>query len=93
MSRCFKTGTTECTKVNRIIPKQVFIGIPFRDRFEDVFNFGIKPVLEQYGYEPWKADDNPNIIDLMCKVCEGIQKSQYIIVDLSEWNPNVYFRN
>lgn len=91
MSRCFKTGIDECTKVNRVVPNQVFIGMPFRGHFEDVYNFGIKPVLDQMGYRSWKADDHPNIIDLMCKVCEGIQKSEFIIVDLSEWNPNVFF--
>lgn len=91
MPRCFKIGVSECTKVKRVVPNQVFIGMPFRDRFEDVFNFAIKPVLDQTGYSCWKADDHPNIIDLMCKVCEGIQTSEFVIIDLSEWNPNVFF--
>ena len=53
--RCFKTGIGKCTKVKRVVLNQVFIGMPFRDRFEDVFNFAIKPVLDQTGYSCWKA--------------------------------------
>lgn len=91
MPRCFKTDISECPRVSRIVPGQVFIGMPFRGHFEDVFEYGIKPALEEMGYSHWKADDHPHIIDLMCKVCEGIQKSEFAIVDLSEWNPNVFF--
>ena len=91
MPRCFKTGISECPRVSRIVPGQVFIGMPFRGHFEDVFEYGIKPTLEEMGYSHWKADDHPHIIDLMCKVCEGIQKSEFAIVDLSDWNPNVFF--
>lgn len=91
MPRCFKTDLVECAKVKRVIPNQVFIGMPFRGSFEDAFNYGIKPILDGQGFSYWKADDHPNIIDLMCKVCEGIQESEFAIVNLSEWNPNVFF--
>jgi hypothetical protein len=91
MPYCFKTGAGRCLKVRRTVASQVFIGMPFRGFYEDIFEFAIKPTLEGLGYTHWKANDQPNIIDLMCKVCEGIQESESAIVDLSEWNPNVFF--
>lgn len=88
--RCFKTGAP-CPKDIEVNPQQAFIGIPFRPEFEDTYRYGVIPALKAVGLKPWKADERVSNIDIMCKVCEGIQSSKYAIINISDWNPNVLF--
>jgi len=89
--RCFKTGSPVCPKNPVLDPNQVFIGMPFRPEFTDSYKYGIIPALEAVGLYPWRAEDAISNIDVMCKVCEGIQSSRYSIINISDWNPNVLF--
>ncbi|MDY7042499.1 MAG: AAA-like domain-containing protein, partial [Chloroflexota bacterium] len=89
--RCFKTGSPACPKNPVLDPNQVFIGMPFRPEFADSYKYGIIPALEAVGLYPWRASDAISNIDVMCKVCEGIQSSRYAVINISDWNPNVLF--
>jgi hypothetical protein len=92
--RCFKTGGMICTNpdAGQSESKQrVFIGMPFRPEFENVYKHAIKPALDNLGLIPWKANEEIQNIDLMCKVCGGIQICASAIVDISDWNSNVMF--
>ena len=91
MYRCFKTGE-ECVFDDiEEDDKSVFVGMPFRPEYENVYKYAIVPALDKLGLKSWKADEEPRAIDIMCKVCQGIQKSRYAITNISEWNPNVLF--
>jgi nucleoside 2-deoxyribosyltransferase len=72
-------------------PNRVFIGMPIRKKFAHIYTHGIVPTLEKIKLEPWKADEEPNNIDIMCKICEHLQESQYAIINITDWNPNVLF--
>jgi hypothetical protein len=89
--RCFKTGSPVCPKNPVLDPNQVFIGMPFRPEFADSYKYGIVPALEAVGLYAWRASDAISNIDIMCKVCEGIQSSRYAVINISDWNPNVLF--
>jgi hypothetical protein len=90
--RCFKTGST-CAKENdiEIDSKLIFIGMPFKDKHKNVYEFVIKPTLAEIGLSPWIASEVFSNIDIMCKVCEGIQRSTKAVIDISGWNANVLF--
>lgn len=87
---CFKIGAP-CSKEVTVKPRQVFVGMPFRKKFEDVYNHGILPVLDEYRLTPWKADEEPSNIDILCKICEHLQESKYAIMNITDWNANVLF--
>jgi hypothetical protein len=89
--RCFKTGSPACPKNPVLDPNQVFIGMPFCPEFADSYKYGIIPAMEAVGLHPWRAADAISNIDVMCKVCEGIQSSRYAVINISDWNPNVLF--
>ena len=94
MPRCFKTGGIVCTNREAQQPESeqnVFIGMPFKPEFENVYKFAIKPVLDNLGLIPRKANEEVQNIDLMCKVCGEIQISASAVFEISEWNPNVMF--
>lgn len=87
---CFKTGTL-CSKKIEVNKSKVFIGMPFRKKFTDIYTHGIVPGLQELDLEPWRADQEPSNIDIMCKICEHLQESKYVIINITDWNPNVLF--
>jgi|GEM_PF-6822866 len=91
MPICFKTGRMNCSLNPRVKPNQVFVGMPFGNDYVDAFEFGIKPSLEARGFPIWRAKEHRSLKDLMCKVCEAIQNSEFAIIDLTGLNPNVMF--
>ena len=92
--RCFKIGHQCPHKIDsqRFL---FFIGMPFSDQYIDSYHYGIKDMLERHGIDVerriFKADEQPSTIDILCKICKGIQESQYIIINISGRNPNVMF--
>lgn len=89
MRRCPKVGVAGCPKNPTLDKNKVFIGMPFRDEHVDCFEFGLKPALDASGKRYFKADDRVENIDVMCKICEEMQKSKYLIFNISDHNPNV----
>ncbi len=87
---CFKMGAL-CSKQITVNPRQVFIGMPFRPKFIDSYKHGILPVLEKYDLKCWKADEDFDNIDILCKICEHLQESKYAIMNITDWNANVLF--
>ncbi|MFB0514365.1 MAG: hypothetical protein ACETVQ_02185, partial [Candidatus Bathyarchaeia archaeon] len=91
MERCFKTGVKKCPKEINFSLKSVVIAMPFRDEFEDPYKYAIRPALEESGFRPWKANEQISNIDIMCKICQAIQESGYVLANITDWNPNVVF--
>jgi len=73
----------------KINPKQVFIVMPFKGK-DNVF-FTIKDAVKKSKYEFERADLEHSNIMIPCKICRKIQGSEFIIGDISEYNPNVFF--
>ena len=92
--RCFKIGNS-CPQDIDSQKYLFFVGMPFSDQYVDSYQCGIKAMLEQHGIDTsnrvFKADEQPSTIDILCKICKGIQESQYIIINISGRNPNVMF--
>lgn len=92
--RCFKIGH-QCP--HEINPQRFlfFVGMPFAPEYSDSYQYGIKDMLARHGIEVerriFKADEQPSTIDILCKICKGIQESQNIIINISDQNPNVMF--
>ena len=95
MKRCFITGLPHCPWEIQEHDKTVFVGMPFIDTdehsFNDLYRKGIKPAISELNLEIWRADENMNNVVIMCKICQGIQKSRYAVIDISNWNSNVLF--
>jgi nucleoside 2-deoxyribosyltransferase len=63
--------------------------MPFNHNHIDSYEFGIKAALEANTMSHFKADDRIENRDIMCKICEEIQKAEYLIFNISDLNPNV----
>lgn len=89
MSRCLKTGVEGCPKNPALDTNKVFIGMPFKDDYVNDYEFGLIPALEYAQKTYFRADDRIENRDVMCKICEEMQKSKYLIFNISGHNPNV----
>ncbi len=92
MRKCIKTNVNGCPRKPSIKQNQVFVGMPFLDKFFNVFEYGIKIALENnLNKIVYRADNNIENKDIMCKICYEMQSSKTLIFDISGSNPNVMF--
>lgn len=70
--------------------KIMYILMPFRDHLDPVFEV-LKDVAGYTGYECVRADKDLSVKDITEKIILGIYKSEIVIADLSDANPNVLY--
>lgn len=94
---CYKTGG-ECPHCDTEPPKQyVFVAMPFgqNDRqkasFISIVDNGIRPAINDVDLAYLRADTKPHNKDIMCHICLLIQKSRFVVADLTGKNPNVFY--
>ena len=91
---CFKIGHN-CPHEIKKYRYKFFVGMPFDNKFQDSYTYGIKMMLDNNGIDCGKqvfmADEKFSNVDIMCKVCQAIQESEYVIINISDENPNVMF--
>ena len=65
--------------------KKVFVIISFSEKFENVFEFAIKPAVEEAGLIAEKADGKDKAIrDIYKDIAEKLVSSELVIVDISK---------
>jgi len=74
-------------------PQLVFVLMPFDPQFDEVYLKGIKPAWENKSVRMkcLRADEDIHIHDIMCKVCQNIQRARFIVADLTGCNSNVCY--
>lgn len=81
--------------------KKAFVIMPFGDQLDVLYQWEIAPFLRSGGKEPGaskfrcipeRADDIRQVGFIICeKICKRIQESDYVVVDVSFDNPNVFY--
>lgn len=89
MRKCFKLGIEHCPLNPKYKRNKAFIAMPFAPEYADSYEYGIAPALLEAGYEYFRADEELNNKDLMCKVCFQLQSCGLVIINISGLNPNV----
>ena len=72
-------------------PDLVFVIIPFRDQFFEIYDDHLEPVVNELGLKCKKADDIFTSRNIVEDIWTNIAKSRLIIADLSNRNPNVFY--
>ena len=68
-----------------------FVLMPFSESLTEVYDFLIKGSLESAGYIVKRADDIKSQRNILEDIINGIIKSDLIVADLTDSNPNVYY--
>lgn len=77
----------------QIIPvekNRCFFLMPFREDFDEIYGT-LKQCLNDSGFICNRADEIAGSTPILTKILNEIMKSQYIIVDLTDSNPNVFY--
>lgn len=76
-------------------PKRIFVVSPFGYPYEYLYNNIIRPFYSEEGDDALyvtRADREIQLGFVMCqKICREIRMADFVLVDLSEPNPNVYY--
>jgi hypothetical protein len=75
-------------KVNE---KQCFIIMPFTDKLNPIYDSIIKPVIKDLRMESLRADEIFNSKPIIEDIWESIKKARFLIADLTDRNPNVFY--
>ncbi len=65
--------------------------MPFKNEFDGVWLNVIKPTVEAQNAKCIRADNIFKVGSILKDILKSIEESDYIIADLSEKNPNVYY--
>lgn len=69
----------------------IFVAMPFGDKFDLIYQYLIKLPLENKGHAVTRADDEPEYQNILETIIQGISKADLIIADLTGKNANVYY--
>ncbi|MBQ7067132.1 MAG: hypothetical protein IJN92_09975 [Lachnospiraceae bacterium] len=79
------------TLKNKRIENQCFFVMPFAQEYENLYDT-LSLYLENQNYKPVRVDKNSEAsVPIITLILNGIATSQYIIVDISESNANVFY--
>jgi len=68
----------------------VFVAMPFADKLDDVFHYGIKEPIKKVGFLCERADELSFTGDIMEHVKNRIEQATFVVADLTGASPNVY---
>lgn len=68
-----------------------FVLMPFKPEFNDVYELGIKAAAEQMSVRAERLDDQIFASNMLEKIYTEIDSADFIIADVSEKNPNVFY--
>jgi hypothetical protein len=68
----------------------VFVAMPFKKEFDDIFYFGIQGAVHENGLLCERIDQDSFTGDILTRILDKIEQAKFVVADLSEANPNVY---
>jgi hypothetical protein len=68
----------------------VFVAIPFKKEFDDIFYFGIQGAVHENGLLCERIDQDSFTGEILARILDKIEKAKFVIAELSGANPNVY---
>jgi hypothetical protein len=75
----------------RYLRNFVFVLMPFKDSFEDVYQFGIKQAVEECNLFCERVDEQHFTEKIIDVVFNNIKRARFVIADMTGRNPNVFY--
>lgn len=70
---------------------KAFVIMPFAEEFDDIYVLGIKETAKKLGVNAYRLDEELFDEGMLDKIYKDIQAADFIIADLSDKNPNVFY--
>jgi nucleoside 2-deoxyribosyltransferase len=69
----------------------VFVLMPFKPEFNDIYRLGIKAACEEAGATCERVDEQIYLENMLQRIYGQIDRADFIVADMSVENPNVYY--
>ena len=73
-----------------VAPRTVFMIMSFKKEFHDVYT-SCKEVCHEFDFEADQTNETISLERIVARVEKGIKESAFVIADVSEWSPNVFY--
>lgn len=70
---------------------RVFVAMWFKEGMEEIYNDGIKPAIENTGYEPLRIDKHEHVNRIDDEIIGQIKRSRFMVADFTGQRCGVYF--
>lgn len=70
---------------------KAFVIMPFAERFDDIFQIGIKATAKEKDIDAYRLDEELFDEGMLDKIYSEIENCDFVIADLSDKNPNVFY--
>jgi hypothetical protein len=91
-ARCLEHATNTLKSAGRksLVKPHVFVSMPFAQKMDNVFHYGIQGAANAAGFLCERADQSTFTGDVLDWVKARIASASLVVADLSTANPNVY---
>jgi hypothetical protein len=72
-------------------PELVFVIMPFSEKLEDIYLYGIRGCIEKFNLKCKRADELQHDNEIIKEVIDHIKRARIIIAEVSDHNPNVFY--
>jgi len=79
-----------CLAVRLVAPRDVFTIMSFTEEFVDVFD-SYQEVCRRHHFEAERTDESTSLERVIPRIETGIGKSAFVIADVSDLSPNVFY--
>lgn len=76
-------------KTSSVDSAQAFVAMWFHDEMKDAYDKGIKPAIEQSGYEPMRIDQKPDANKIDDDIIAEIRRSRFLVSDMTHGEDGV----
>ena len=73
-----------------VIPNTVFVVMPFKAEFDELFEI-FASVCRELGFRAVRTDKDLSLEKILPRILKGIRHSAFVIADVTESNPNVFY--
>lgn len=71
--------------------RQAFVAMSFDEDLRNIWDDGLKPAIEQAGYEPVRVDQIEHNNSITDEILSGIIQSRFVVCDFTRHKHGVYF--
>lgn len=89
--RCWRFPEGYCRKLPVYTSDKVTVILKHNDRNNELYKKSIEPTIKELNLIPYRIDEEIVDDEMMCRVCENIQESDYVLINLDDWSTNAVF--
>lgn len=73
------------------LSRRAFVAMWFAEEMRDVHEAGLRPAIEDAGFEAYRVDDHPHGDRIDARITNAIEESRFLVVDVTGQRQSVYF--